>query len=114
IKFCGTESSRKLRYGLGAGSENEVTAPFPGSSMVEHSAVNYTAEHHKPQFWRPLAAKLSPLVVPQLCPGGGTSLRKTQTGTFRSPDLSEPTIVTGERESGVEGSLHSSKNQDRS
>ena len=41
---------------------------FPGSSMVEHSAVNYTAEHHKPLFWRRLATKLSPLVVPQLCP----------------------------------------------
>src|SRR5712692_5093543 len=36
--------------------------------MVEHSAVNYTAEHHKPLFWRRLATKLSPLVVPQLCP----------------------------------------------
>jgi hypothetical protein len=36
--------------------------------MVEHSAVNYTAEHHKPLFWRRLATKLSPLIVPQLCP----------------------------------------------
>ena len=36
--------------------------------MVEHSAVNYTAEHHKPLFWRRLATKLSPLLVPQLCP----------------------------------------------
>jgi hypothetical protein len=35
---------------------------------VEHSAVNYTAEHHKPLFWRRLATKLSPLVVPQQCP----------------------------------------------
>jgi hypothetical protein len=41
---------------------------FPGSSMVEHSAVHYTVEHHKPLFWRRLATKLSPLVVPQLCP----------------------------------------------
>ena len=32
------------------------------------SAGNYTAEHHKPLFWRRLATKLSPLVVPQLCP----------------------------------------------
>jgi len=31
-------------------------------------AVNYTAEHHKPLFWRRLPTKLSPLVVPQLCP----------------------------------------------
>jgi hypothetical protein len=36
--------------------------------MVEHSAVNYTAEQHKPLFWRRLATKLSPPVVPQLCP----------------------------------------------
>jgi hypothetical protein len=36
--------------------------------MVEHSAVNYTAEHHKPLFWRRLATKLSPLVVLQVCP----------------------------------------------
>ena len=36
--------------------------------MVEHSAVNYTAEHHKSLFWRRLATKLSPLLVPQLCP----------------------------------------------
>src|SRR5271169_1993017 len=36
--------------------------------MVEHSAVNYTAEDHKPLFWRRLATKLSPLLVPQLCP----------------------------------------------
>jgi hypothetical protein len=36
--------------------------------MVEHSAVNYTAEHHKPLFWRRLATKLAPLLVPQLCP----------------------------------------------
>jgi hypothetical protein len=36
--------------------------------MVERSAVNYTAEHHKPLFWRRLATKLSPLVVPQLYP----------------------------------------------
>ena len=41
---------------------------FPGSSTVEHSAVNCTAEHHKPLFWRRLATKLSPLIVPQLCP----------------------------------------------
>jgi hypothetical protein len=36
--------------------------------IIEHSAVNYTAEHYKPLFWRRLATKLSPLVVPQLCP----------------------------------------------
>src|ERR1700731_1590427 len=36
--------------------------------ITQHSAVNYTAEHHKPLFWRRLATKLSPLVVPQLCP----------------------------------------------
>ena len=41
---------------------------FPGTSMVERSAVNYTAEHYKPLFWRRLATKLSPLVVPQVCP----------------------------------------------
>jgi hypothetical protein len=35
---------------------------------TEHSAVNYTAVHHKPLFWRRLATKLSPLVVPQVCP----------------------------------------------
>jgi hypothetical protein len=35
---------------------------------TEHSAVNYTAEHHKPLFWRRLAIKLSPLAVPQVCP----------------------------------------------
>jgi hypothetical protein len=42
---------------------------FPGSSTVEHSVVNYSAEHHKPWFWRRLATKPSSLVVPQLCPG---------------------------------------------
>ena len=31
--------------------------------MVEHSAVNCMAEHHKPLFWRRLANELSPLVV---------------------------------------------------
>jgi hypothetical protein len=36
--------------------------------MVEHSAVNCTAEHHKPLFWRRLATKLSPLRVPHVCP----------------------------------------------
>ena len=41
---------------------------FPGSSTVERSAVNCTAEKHKPLFWRRLATKLSPLIVPQLCP----------------------------------------------
>src|SRR6267378_1094203 len=41
---------------------------IPGSSTVERSVVNYTAEHHKPLFWRRLATKPSPLVVPQLCP----------------------------------------------
>src|SRR5437016_12873145 len=45
-----------------------VVRLFPGSSTVEHSAVNYTAEHHKSLFWRRLATRLSPLVVPQLCP----------------------------------------------
>jgi hypothetical protein len=45
-----------------------VLQQFPGSSMVEHSAVNCTAEHHKPLFWRRLATKLSLLLVPQLCP----------------------------------------------
>jgi hypothetical protein len=38
------------------------------SKRVEHSAVNYTAEHHKSLFWRRLATKLSPLFVPQVCP----------------------------------------------
>jgi len=41
---------------------------IPGSSTEEHSAVNYTAEQPKPLLWRRLATKLSPLVVPQLCP----------------------------------------------
>ena len=41
---------------------------FPGSSTVEHSAVNCMAEHHKPLFWRRLAIELSPLIVPQMCP----------------------------------------------
>jgi hypothetical protein len=36
--------------------------------ITEHSAVNCTAEHYKPLFWRRLATKPSPLVVPQLCP----------------------------------------------
>ena len=37
---------------------------IPGSSTVEHSAVDCTAEHHKPLFWGRLATKLSPLLVP--------------------------------------------------
>jgi len=45
-----------------------IVNPVPGSSMVEHSVVNYTAGHHKPLFWRRLAITLSALVVPQLCP----------------------------------------------
>ena len=32
------------------------------------SAVNHTAEHHKPLFWRRLATKLSPLYVPACAP----------------------------------------------
>src|SRR5229473_3521659 len=39
-------------------------------SFVEHSTVNYTAEHNKPLFWRRLAIKLSPLFVPRLCRSG--------------------------------------------
>ncbi len=39
------------------------------SSMVEHSAVNQTTEHHKPLFWRHIAAQRPPLIVPQQCPG---------------------------------------------
>ena len=49
-------------------NENTPVARFPGSSTVEHSAVNCMADHHKPLFWRRLATKLSPLIVPQLCP----------------------------------------------
>src|SRR6266851_1446543 len=53
---------------------------FPGSSTVERSAVDCTAEHHKPLFWRRLATKLSPLIVPQLCPHGTS---RTQRGKRR-------------------------------
>jgi hypothetical protein len=41
---------------------------FPGSSMIERSAVNYTAEHHKLLFWRRSTTKLSPLTIPRLRP----------------------------------------------
>ena len=73
--------------------------------MVEHSAVNCTAEHHKPLFWRRLATKLSPLLVPQLCPmfwhtttplSGAT----TDTGAYFSSKL----MVTMPITSGVEPS----------
>ena len=55
-------------FGLQLPRKHQKMGMIPGSSMVEHSAVNYTAEHHKPLFWRRIATKLSPLVVPQLCP----------------------------------------------
>lgn len=49
-------------------NENKAVVLLPGSSTVEHLAVNCTAEDHKPLFWRRLATTLSPLIVPQLCP----------------------------------------------
>jgi hypothetical protein len=46
-----------------------INSPSIRNRMIDsqHSAANYTAEHHKPLFWRRLATKLSPLVVPQVC-----------------------------------------------
>src|SRR6202158_79431 len=35
---------------------------------VSGEAGNYTAEQHRPLFWRRLATQLSPLTVPQLYP----------------------------------------------
>src|SRR5438105_4917465 len=43
-------------------------SPVAQRSSILLLTVNCTAEHHKPLFWRPLATKLTPLVVPQLCP----------------------------------------------
>ncbi len=65
VWFIDTTVSGPLKF---RGCRFVLPLPFPGSSMVEHSAVNYTAEHRKPLFWRRLATKLSPLLVPQLCP----------------------------------------------
>jgi hypothetical protein len=58
--------------------------------MVGHSAVNYTAEHHKPLFWRRLAIKLSPLLVPQLCPAYPEQMVRIGSTPVNSPISHSP------------------------
>jgi hypothetical protein len=66
---CSKESVIRLRKMPRKVIQFDKLGPqVPGSSTVEHSAVNHTAEHHKPLFWRRLATMLSPLVVPHQCP----------------------------------------------
>jgi hypothetical protein len=55
------------KEGRTAPDSSEAT-PDRALRFLTSSAVNHTAEHHKPLFWRRLATKLSPLIVPRLFP----------------------------------------------
>jgi hypothetical protein len=61
-------NSRIQLVGLVQMTRPTSSSAWCGPPELARSAVNYTAEHYKPLFWRRLATTLSPLLVPQLCP----------------------------------------------